>query len=160
MVARLVKNSNADRGRSAPGGVFLSELGELAAAETHAVRVAPAELAHTDLVASDTEPFANELDRLSASLASVTPKRNPRTAKLLESSNRKVAQKVIEEAGEVALAAVKKNGRGIVRESADLLYHLAVLWRRAGIGPADIWAEMRHRADTLGIAEKLPKADA
>ena len=71
-----------------------------------------------------------------------------------------MAQKVIEEAGEVALAAVKHNDRAIVRESADLLYHLAVLWRRTGIGPADIWAEMRRRADSLGIAEKLPKSNS
>ena len=57
----------------------------------------------------------------------------------------------------MALEAVKHNARGIVRESADLLYHLVALWHRAGIDPADAWIEMRSRADTLGIAEKLPK---
>src|ERR1700737_2941793 len=51
-----------------------------------------------------------------------------------------------------------RHTRGIVRESADLLYHLVALWHRAGIDPADVWIEMRSRADTLGIAEKLPKA--
>jgi phosphoribosyl-ATP pyrophosphohydrolase len=99
----------------------------------------------------------NELDRLHRSLAEVTPENHPRTARLLASSTRKIAQKVIEEAGEAALAAVKHNARGIVRESADLLYHLVALWHRAGIDPDDVWTEMRCRADTLGIAEKRPK---
>jgi phosphoribosyl-ATP pyrophosphohydrolase len=100
----------------------------------------------------------NELDRLHRSLSGVTPTSHPRTARLLASSTRKTAQKVIEEAGEVALEAVKHNARGIVRESADLLYHLVALWHRAGIDPDEVWTEMRCRADTLGIAEKLPKA--
>ena len=99
-----------------------------------------------------------ELDRLYRSLADVTPRNHPRTARLLASSTRKTAQKVIEEAGEVALEAVKHHTRGIVRESADLLYHLVALWHRAGIDPGEVWAEMRSRADTLGIAEKRPKA--
>jgi phosphoribosyl-ATP pyrophosphohydrolase len=99
----------------------------------------------------------SELDRLYRSLSDVTPENHPRTARLLASSTRKIAQKVIEEAGEAALAAVKHNTRGIVRESADLLYHLVALWHRAGIDPDEIWSEMRGRADTLGIAEKLPK---
>jgi phosphoribosyl-ATP pyrophosphohydrolase len=99
-----------------------------------------------------------ELDRLHRSLSEVTPENHPRTARLLASSTRKTAQKVIEEAGEVALEAVKHHTRGIVRESADLLYHLVALWHRAGIGPDDVWTEMRSRADILGIAEKRPKA--
>src|ERR1017187_5247752 len=100
---------------------------------------------------------ASELTRLHASLSGVTPESNPRTAKLLGSSTRKVAQKVIEEAGEVALETVKHRARGVVLESADLLYHLVVLWQRAGVDPAEVWSEMKRRADTLGIAEKLPK---
>jgi phosphoribosyl-ATP pyrophosphohydrolase len=100
----------------------------------------------------------NELDRLHRSLSEVTPENHPRTARLLASSTRKIAQKVIEEAGEVALEAVKHHDRGIVRESADLFYHVVALWHRAGIDPDDVWTEMRCRADTLGIAEKLPKA--
>ena len=100
----------------------------------------------------------SELDRLYRSLSEVTPENHPRTARLLASSTRKTAQKVIEEAGEVALEAVKHHDRGVVRESADLLYHLVALWHRAGIDPSSVWIEMRSRADTLGIAEKLPKA--
>ncbi|MCP4615436.1 MAG: phosphoribosyl-ATP diphosphatase [Bradyrhizobium sp.] len=100
---------------------------------------------------------SDELDRLHRALADVTPQTHPRTAKLLASSTRKTAQKVIEEAGEVALEAVRHHAGGVVRESADLLYHLVALWRRAGIDPQQVWAEMRARADMLGIAEKRPK---
>jgi phosphoribosyl-ATP pyrophosphohydrolase len=110
----------------------------------------------SSVAAPDLQP--GELDRLYRSLSEVTPENHPRTARLLASSTRKTAQKVIEEAGEVALEAVKHHARGTVRESADLLYHLVALWHRAGIDPADVWIEMRSRADRLGIAEKLPKA--
>jgi phosphoribosyl-ATP pyrophosphohydrolase len=99
----------------------------------------------------------DELERLFVALGQAGPETNPRTYKLVESSSRKIAQKVIEEAGEVALEAVKHHASGVVRESADLLYHLVVLWHRAGIEPTKIWEEMRARADALGIAEKLPK---
>jgi len=64
---------------------------------------------------------------------------------------------VIEEACEVTVEAVKRNKAGIVLESADLLYHLILLWFRSGVEPGQIWEEMQRRADTLGIAEKLPK---
>lgn len=106
---------------------------------------------------SPLEAGASELDRLHDSLSSVTPESNPRTAKLLGSSTRKAAQRVIEEAGEVALEAVKHRARGVVNESVDLLYHLVVLWQRADVDPAEVWTEMRRRADAFGIAEKLPK---
>ena len=98
-----------------------------------------------------------ELERLYAALDHITPDSAPRTFKLAQSSKRKISQKVIEEAGEVALEAVRHHASGVVRESADLLYHLVLLWRRAGVEPSEIWSEMRARADAFGIAEKLPK---
>ena len=99
-----------------------------------------------------------EIDRLYDALAQVTADNHPRTARLLASGTRRTSQKVIEEAGEVALEAVKHSRNGVIRESADLLYHLVALWRRAGINPNDVWTEMRRRAELLGIAEKLPKS--
>jgi phosphoribosyl-ATP pyrophosphohydrolase len=45
----------------------------------------------------------------------------------------------------------------VVRESADLLYNLVVLWVHAGVHPDDVWAEMRRREQMFGIAEKVPK---
>jgi phosphoribosyl-ATP pyrophosphohydrolase len=99
----------------------------------------------------------DELERLFVALSQAGPDSNPRTFKLVESSSRKIAQKVIEEAGEVAIEAVRYHARGVVHESADLLYHLVILWHRAGIEPSKIWEEMRGRAEAFGIAEKLPK---
>jgi len=46
----------------------------------------------------------------------------------------------------------------VVRESADLLYNLTVLWASAGVRPEDVWREMARREHLLGIAEKLPKS--
>jgi phosphoribosyl-ATP pyrophosphohydrolase len=152
MDARLTK-TKGERRRVMPAAAAQLELKRLAEVDAGAVRIAPAEL-------ETSTAAAHEVDRLYAALSAVAPGEHPRTARLLAASKRKVAQKVIEEAGEVALAAVKHNNNGIVRESADLLYHLVVLWRRAGIDSATIWAEMRRRADTLGIAEKLPKSTA
>jgi len=156
MAARLAKNLNGNSRRATPAGAIREEIDERIAAQARSALVATREALRSPLRRSYRAD--NEIDHLYASLDAVTPESHPRTARLLESGTRKAAQKVIEEAGEVALAAVKHNRRGVVRESADLLYHLAVLWRRAGIGPADVWAEMRRRADSLGIAEKLPKS--
>jgi len=44
-----------------------------------------------------------------------------------------------------------------VRESADLIYNLVVLWVAAGVDPKDVWAEMDRREELMGIAEKMPK---
>ena len=52
----------------------------------------------------------------------------------------------------------RDNPRGVVRESADLVYHLVVLWHDCGVTPDEVWTEMHRRADKLGIAEKLPKS--
>jgi phosphoribosyl-ATP pyrophosphohydrolase len=156
---RLAKNLNSEGRRALPGSAIREKVDVLGLVEAPAALVAPPQDEHLPREAhSLVPPLGNELDRLYASLEAVTPEDHPRTAKLLASSTRKVAQKVIEEAGEVALAAVKHNGRNIVRESADLLYHLAVLWRRAGVDSAAVWREMRSRADNLGLAEKLPKS--
>ena len=80
-----------------------------------------------------------------------------RTAKLFRQGPSKMARKVAEEAMEVVIDAVSDKADGVVRESADLLYNLAVLWAAMGVTPADVWREMDRREVMLGIAEKLPK---
>jgi len=80
-----------------------------------------------------------------------------RTARLLAAGRRKIAKKVAEEAAEVALEAVTGRRREVILESADLLYHLVVLWQEAGVEVKDIWGEMDRRERLMGIAEKLPK---
>lgn len=81
-----------------------------------------------------------------------------RTARLLRQGPAKMAKKLTEEAIEVAIDAVNGKADAVVRESADLLYNLAVLWAGAGIRPDDVWREMDRRERMLGIAEKLPKS--
>ncbi len=80
-----------------------------------------------------------------------------RTAKLLNAGRAKVAKKLAEEAAEVVIDAMAGQPEQVVRESADLLYHLVVLWAHAGVRPEQVWAEMRRRELMFGIAEKLPK---
>jgi phosphoribosyl-ATP pyrophosphohydrolase len=80
-----------------------------------------------------------------------------RTARLLRSGRAKMAKKLAEEAVEVVIDAMNGNRDAVVRESADLLYNLTVLWVSAGVKPDDVWAEMRRRERLFGIAEKLPK---
>jgi phosphoribosyl-ATP pyrophosphohydrolase len=68
-----------------------------------------------------------------------------RTARLFQRGPAKMAKKLAEEAIEVAIDAVSGNPDAVVRESADLLYNLAVLWASAGVQPADVWREMERR---------------
>ena len=76
------------------------------------------------------------------------------TAKLFAKGRKKIAQKVGEEAVETALAAVSETPAAVAAESADLLYHLLVLWAETGVAPEDVWAELNRRAGVSGIDEK------
>jgi|SRR5262245_39053003 len=80
-----------------------------------------------------------------------------RTARLLRAGRGKMAKKMAEEAVEVVIDTVHGNTAAVIRESADLMYNLVVLWVAAGVHPEDVWAEMDRRERLLGIAEKLPK---
>ena len=80
-----------------------------------------------------------------------------RTARLLRAGPSKVAKKLAEEAVEVVIDAINGQTEAVVRESADLIYNLVVLWVHAGVRPEDVWAEMQRREAMFGIAEKLPK---
>src|SRR6266852_1471898 len=80
-----------------------------------------------------------------------------RTARLLRSGRSKMAKKLAEEAVEVIIDAMHGNREAVVRESADLLYNLVVLWVSAGVQPKDVWREMERRERLFGIAEKLHK---
>ena len=72
-----------------------------------------------------------------------------------------MAKKLVEEAIEVGLDAVQMNREAVILESADVLYHLAVVWAECGVSPADVMGEIDRRERLYGIAEKLRKqADA
>jgi phosphoribosyl-ATP pyrophosphohydrolase len=103
------------------------------------------------------QPTAAVLEQLSRALSEVTEADHPRTFKLLQSGRHKLSRKLIEEACEVTVEAARRDTDAVVRESADLLYHLIVLWFHLGIEPVEIWREMQARAGLLGIAEKRPK---
>jgi phosphoribosyl-ATP pyrophosphohydrolase len=80
-----------------------------------------------------------------------------RTARLLRAGRSKMAKKLAEEAVEVVIDAMNGHSDAVIRESADLLYNLVVLWVASGVHPNDVWTEMDRRERLLGIAEKLPK---
>src|ERR1700688_3007493 len=80
-----------------------------------------------------------------------------RTARLLHAGVAKMAKKLAEEAVEVVIDAMNGDRDAVVRESADLLYNLVVLWISSGIRPEYVWKEMDRRERLLGIAEKVPK---
>jgi phosphoribosyl-ATP pyrophosphohydrolase len=79
-----------------------------------------------------------------------------RTARLFQRGPAKMAKKLAEEA--IVIDAVNGKRDAVVRESADLLYNLTVLWAGSGVVPEDVWQEMERREHMLGIAEKLPKS--
>ena len=76
------------------------------------------------------------------------------TAKLFSRGRARIAQKVGEEAVETVIAASTNDTAHIVTESADLLYHLLVLWADAGIRPEQVWQTLESREGISGIAEK------
>ena len=92
----------------------------------------------------------------------VTSRRNAdpglsHSARLLSRGTAKVAQKFGEEAVEAIIEAVAGNREAMIGESADVLYHLIVLWVAVGIEPADVWEELVRREGVSGIAEKAAR---
>jgi phosphoribosyl-ATP pyrophosphohydrolase len=80
-----------------------------------------------------------------------------RTARLLRAGRTKMAKKLAEEAIEVVIDVMNGEREAVVRESADLLYNLVVLWAEAGVRPKVVWDEMARRERLFGLAEKVPK---
>ena len=70
---------------------------------------------------------------------------NSYTVQLLEAGVPRIAQKVIEEAGETALSASTGDIASVPEEVADLLYHTLVLLSATGIKPEDVWDVLRKR---------------
>lgn len=76
------------------------------------------------------------------------------TAKLFAKGRAKIAQKMGEEAVELAIAAVSETRDEVISESADLVFHLLVLWAELGVTIEDVRAELRRREGMSGIEEK------
>jgi phosphoribosyl-ATP pyrophosphohydrolase len=106
--------------------------------------------------------MSDSLERLHAAVtaAKTADPATSRTAKLLRAGRGKMAKKLVEEAAEVVIDVLHGQNEAVVKESADLIYNLVVLWVATGIQPKDVWAEMARRERLFGIAEKLPKRAA
>lgn len=79
------------------------------------------------------------------------------TAKLLAGGTPLITRKLAEEAMETAIAALTAKDDEVVKESADVLYHLLALWAHIGIEPAQVWDELRRRTGQSGLAEKASR---
>ncbi len=79
------------------------------------------------------------------------------SARLLSRGIAKVAQKFGEESVECIIEAVAGNKTALVAESADVLYHLLVLWVSAGVHPSEVWSELERREGVSGITEKASR---
>ena len=103
--------------------------------------------------------MSDSIDRLYAAVmaARTADSATSRTARLLRAGRAKMAKKLAEEAVEVVIDAMHGDNDAVVRESADLIYNLVVLWVSAGVHPQDVWDEMGRREKLMGIAEKIPK---
>jgi phosphoribosyl-ATP pyrophosphohydrolase len=103
--------------------------------------------------------LTHPIDRLFKTIAA-RKKADPRksyTAKLLREGVEKCAKKLGEESVEAAIAAVTRNKRALVSESADVLYHLLVVWAASGVKPERVYAELKRRERMSGLAEKASR---
>jgi phosphoribosyl-ATP pyrophosphohydrolase len=101
----------------------------------------------------------DQLEKLAADIAAkaVASPDSSYTAQLLSKGVEKCAKKFGEEAVELALAAVQGKTTETTKEAADVLYHLLVLLKAAGISPDDVMAELKRREGTSGLAEKAAR---
>jgi phosphoribosyl-ATP pyrophosphohydrolase len=102
---------------------------------------------------------AHAIDRLFATIASRKggdPSKSY-TALLLKEGPAKCAKKFGEEAVEVVLAAVAKDKKSLAAESADVLYHLLVVWAACGITPDKVYTALKAREGRSGLQEKAAR---
>jgi len=76
------------------------------------------------------------------------------TAKLFGRGRNQIAKKLGEEAVETVVAALGQERKDVVAESADVMYHLLVLWADMKIEPKEVWSELARREGMSGIEEK------
>jgi phosphoribosyl-ATP pyrophosphohydrolase len=82
------------------------------------------------------------------------------SARLLSRGTAKIAQKFGEEAVECLIEATRGNRDALIAESADVLYHLIVMWVDGGIRPDDVWSELHRREGLSGIAERAARVQS
>jgi len=79
------------------------------------------------------------------------------TAKLLTAGTDRIARKLGEESVEAIIEAMRGDGGKLAEESADILYHLLVLWADQGVRPEEVWAVLAGRFGLSGIEEKASR---
>jgi len=109
-------------------------------------------------MAAELGPTLDRLWRVILSRRGADPETSY-TARLFTRGRAKIAQKLGEEAVEAVIEGVADNPSALVGESADLLYHLLVLWAAAGISPADVAAELARCDGMSGIEEKRSRVN-
>ena len=109
-------------------------------------------------MAEELGPALDRLWQVIQSRRNADPQRSY-TARLFARGRTKIAQKLGEEAVEAVIEGVGENSAALVRESADLIYHLLVLWAAAGVSPVEVAAELARREGTSGIEEKRSRAN-
>jgi phosphoribosyl-ATP pyrophosphohydrolase len=104
---------------------------------------------------SDSHP----IDRLFATIAArkAAAADQSYTASLLQAGVGRCAKKFGEESVEAALAAVMGDKKATIAESADVLYHLLVMWASCDIAPTDVYNELAAREGRSGIEEKASR---
>ena len=104
--------------------------------------------------------MSDTLDKLFATIAArkgADPSQSY-TAKLLAAGIEKCAKKFGEEATEAVIAAIQKDKSELAKESADVLYHLLVVWAASGIAPEDVYAVLKSREGQSGLEEKASRS--
>ncbi|WP_298216740.1 phosphoribosyl-ATP diphosphatase [Acidocella sp.] len=128
-----------------------------ASPKTKKTRAAPTRAAMAP--PSGAAPDGRILDRLWGTIltrADASPNES-HSARLLSRGTEKVAQKFGEEAVECVIEAVAGHKTALIGESADVLYHLMVMWVNAGLRPDEVWTELHRREGMSGIAEKAAR---
>jgi phosphoribosyl-ATP pyrophosphohydrolase len=158
--ARGVSDSEKSSHRERFSWTFGAELRHKNMSVTGLIRSSPMLKAKiTENLGAANANGQDRMARLASAIAEVRSggRLSPRTAKLLASDIAKMAKKVVEEAAETAIDAVRGDRAAVVNESVDLLYNLSIVWSEMGIDPDEIWTEMDRRERVLGMVEKLPK---
>jgi len=123
------------------------------------VKARPGKISTVPVPPPGNAPDARVLDRLWGTVLSRKDS-DPalsHSARLLSRGTAKIAQKFGEEAVECIIEAVGGHRTALIGESADVLYHLLVLWVDAGLRPEQIWSELARREGMSGITEKAAR---
>lgn len=115
-----------------------------------------------DLMENSNRDEGHILDRLHAIVLSRkgSDPKSSYTAKLYAKGLKKITQKLGEEAAETIIAGLVEDKEALAGESADLLYHLMVLWAARDLDPQRVWEKLEKRTAASGLTEKAKRKKA